>query len=127
MMGLCVLGTGPLGAIASVLAGSYVAYRNASDVGTTTQQNELRRTYQAQIETEKQNLRTYVESRFSEFQREWFKALGERANEYKDCLKQTIGELTEMKKQINISVNKKNMLENQIRPLKLAKEKLCKI
>lgn len=127
MMGLCVLGTGPLGAIASVLAGSYVAYRNASDVGTTTQQNELRRTYQAQIETEKQNLRTYVESRFSEFQREWFKALGERANEYKDCLKQTIGELTEMKKQINISVNKKNMLENQIRPLKLAKENLCKI
>ena len=104
-----------------------MAYRNASDVGTTTQQNELRRTYQAQIETEKQNLRTYVESRFSEFQREWFKALGERANEYKDCLKQTIGELTEMKKQINISVNKKNMLENQIRPLKLAKENLCKI
>ena len=127
MMGLCVLGSGPFGALASVVAGAYVGYRNASDVGTTTQQNELRRTYQAQIETEKQNLRTYVESRFNEFQREWFKALGERANEYKDCLKQTIDELTEMKKEINLSVNKKNDLEKQIRPLNLAKENLCKI
>lgn len=131
MMGLCALSvvgiTGPLAVLASAVVGGTVGYKNASDIGTTTQQNELRRTYQAQIETEKQNLRTYVESRFSEFQREWFKALSERAQEYKNCLKETIDELTKLKQQINVSVNKKNALQNQIHPLNLAKEAIAKI
>lgn len=117
MMGLCLLGSGPLALAASALAGGYVGVRNNIDTATTMQEGKLRQMYQSQIQTETQNLRTYVEGRFSDFQREWIRAVSNRAQEYRDSLKEAISEIQHIKQQINLAVNKKVSLENKIKPL----------
>lgn len=121
MMGLCLLGSGPLALAASALAGGYVGVRNNIDTATTMQEGKLRQMYQSQIQTETQNLRTYVEGRFSDFQREWIRAVSNRAQEYRDSLKEAISEIQHIKQQINLAVNKKVSLENKIKPLLHAK------
>ena len=121
MMGLCLLGSGPLALAASALAGGYVGVRNNIDTATTMQEGKLRQMYQSQIQTETQNLRTYVEGRFSDFQREWIRAVSNRAQEYRDSLKNAISEIQHIKQQINLAVNKKVSLENKIKPLLHAK------
>lgn len=121
MMGVCLLGAAPLALAASALAGGYVGIRNNIDTATTMQEGKLRQMYQSQIQTETQNLRTYVEGRFSDFQREWIRAISNRAQEYRDSLKEAISEIQNLKQQINIAVNKKVSLENRIKPLVNAK------
>lgn len=121
MMGVCLLGAAPLALAASALAGGYVGIRNNIDTATTMQEGKLRQMYQSQIQTETQNLRTYVEGRFSDFQREWIRAISNRAQEYRDSLKEAISEIQNIKQQINIAVNKKVSLENRIKPLVNAK------
>lgn len=127
MMGMCILGTGFLGIAASLLAGGYVATRNTIDIATRDQESKLRQTYQSQIQSETQNLRTYVESRFTDFQREWLRAISERAQDYRDSLNEAVNEIQNLREQINNAVNKKVSLENQIKPLKIAKEQIDKI
>ena len=121
MMGLCLLGSGPLALAASALADGYVGVRNNIDTATTMQEGKLRQMYQSQIQTETQNLRTYVEGRFSDFQREWIRAVSNRAQEYRDSLKEAISEIQHIKQQINLAGNKKVSLENKIKPLLHAK------
>lgn len=124
MMGLCILGTGGLGLAASLLAGGYVATRNTIDMATGVQEGRLRQTYQSQIQTETQNLRVYVESRFTEFQREWLRAISERVQDYRDSLTQAMTEIQNLRQQINTAVNKKVAIENQLKPLKSAKDQI---
>lgn len=124
MMGLCILGTGGLGLAASLLAGGYVATRNTIDMATGVQEGRLRQTYQSQIQTETQNLRIYVESRFTEFQREWLRAISERVQDYRDSLNQAMTEIQNLRQQINTAVNKKVAIENQLKPLKSAKDQI---
>ena len=93
MMGVCLLGSGPLALAASALAGGYVGIRNNIDTATTMQEGKLRQMYQSQIQTETQNLRTYVEGRFSDFQREWIRAISTRSQEYRDSLNEAISEI----------------------------------
>ena len=121
MMGVCLLGSGPLALAASALAGGYVGIRNNIDTATTMQEGKLRQMYQSQIQTETQNLRTYVEGRFSDFQREWIRAISTRSQEYRDSLYEAISEIQHIKQQINLAVNKKVSLENKIKPLSHAK------
>lgn len=121
MMGVCLLGAGPLALAASALAGGYVGIRNNIDTATTMQEGKLRQMYQSQIQTETQNLRTYVEGRFSDFQREWIRAISTRSQEYRDSLNEAISEIQHIKQQINLAVNKKVSLENKIKPLSHAK------
>lgn len=127
MMGLCILGTGGLGLAASLLAGGYVATRNTIDMATGVQEGRLRQTYQSQIQTETQNLRIYVESRFTEFQREWLRAISERVQDYRDSLNQAMTEIQNLRQQINTAVNKKVAIENQLKPLKSAKDQIDKL
>lgn len=127
MMGLCILGTGGLGLAASLLAGGYVATRNTIDMATGVQEGRLRQTYQSQIQTETQNLRIYVESRFTEFQREWLRAISERVQDYRDSLNQAMTEIQNLRQQINTAINKKVALENQLKPLKSAKDQIDKL
>lgn len=127
MMGLCILGTSGLGLAASLIAGGYVAARNTIDTIDREQENRLRQTYQSQIQSETQNLRIYVESRFSDFQREWLRALTERAQDYRDSLKQAMENIQDLRQQINTAVNKKVDLEKQLKQLKSIKDQIDKL
>ena len=62
-----------------------------------------------------------MEGRFSDFQREWIRAISTRSQEYRDSLNEAISEIQHIKQQINLAVNKKVSLENKIKPLSHAK------
>lgn len=57
------------GWLAALGLGTYVAIRNLNDTVDTHQESLLRQIYQPQIAAATQNLRTYVENRFIDFQR----------------------------------------------------------
>lgn len=108
--------------IAPIALGIYTGYKNQKDVVNAQQESQLRQLYQPQISAATQNMRNYVESRFSEFQREWINVVSSRANDYKDSLQTSIDEIQKLKQQINIAVTKKVTLQNQLKPLVKAKQ-----
>ena len=107
--------------IAPLALGIYTGYKNQKDVANTQQESQLRQLYQPQISAATQNMRNYVESRFSEFQSEWISVISARAKDYKDSLQSSITEIQKIKQQINIAVSKKVSLQNQLNPLVKAK------
>lgn len=72
--------------IAPIALGIYTGYKNQKDVVNTQQESQLRQLYQPQIAAATQNMRNYVESRFSEFQSEWISVISGRAQDYKECI-----------------------------------------
>lgn len=108
--------------IAPLALGIYTGYKNQKDVANTQQESQLRQLYQPQISAATQNMRNYVESRFSEFQSEWISVISARAKDYKDSLQVSITEIQKVKQQINIAVSKKVSLQNQLNPLVKAKK-----
>ena len=108
--------------IAPLALGIYTGYKNQKDVANTQQESQLRQLYQPQISAATQNMRNYVESRFSEFQSEWISVISARAKDYKDSLQVSITEIQKVKQQINIAVSKKVSFQNQLNPLVKAKK-----
>lgn len=110
--------------IAPLVLGIYTGYKNQKEVVNTQQESQLRQLYQPQISAATQNMRNFVESRFSEFQSEWIRVVSARANEYKDSLQLSIAEIQKIKQQINIAVSQKVSLQNQLNPLVKAKKNI---
>ena len=110
--------------IAPIALGIYTGYKNQKDVVNTQQESQLRQLYQPQIAAATQNMRNYVESRFSEFQSEWISVISGRAQDYKECIQSSIMQIQQLKQQINLAVNKKVSLQNQLNPLTKAKKNI---
>ena len=110
--------------IAPIALGIYTGYKNQKDVVNTQQESQLRQLYQPQIAAATQNMRNYVESRFSEFQSEWISVISGRAQDYKECIQASIMQIQQLKQQINLAVNKKVSLQNQLNPLTKAKKNI---
>lgn len=108
--------------IAPLALGIYTGYQNQKDAANLMQESQLKQLYQPQISAAAQNMRNYVESRFSEFQSEWISVISARANDYKESLQLSITEIQKTKQQINLAVNQKVMLQNQLKPLTKAKD-----
>ena len=113
-----------IGLIAGLGTAAYVAARQIIDVGTGTQQSQLRQIYLPQIQTETQNFRVFVEGRFSDFQQELLHTVANKAKEYHDSINDAINEIQKIKQQINIAVSKQVALQNQVNPLIKAKKDL---
>ena len=113
--------------IAPIALGIYTGYKNQKDVVNTQQESQLRQLYQPQIAAATQNMRNYVESRFSEFQSEWISVISGRAQDYKECIQSSIMQIQQLKQQINLAVNKKVSLQNQLNPLTKAKKNIDNI
>lgn len=110
--------------IVPIALGIYTGYKNQKDVVNTQQESQLRQLYQPQIAAATQNMRNYVESRFSEFQSEWISVISGRAQDYKECIQSSIMQIQQLKQQINLAVNKKVSLQNQLNPLTKAKKNI---
>lgn len=108
--------------IAPLALGIYTGYQNQKDAANLMQESQLKQLYQPQISAAAQNMRNYVESRFSEFQSEWISVISARANDYKESLQLSITEIQKTKQQINLAVNQKVMLQNHLKPLTKAKD-----
>ena len=113
-----------VGWLAALGLGTYVAIRNLNDTVDTHQESLLRQIYQPQIAAVTQNLRTYVENRFIDFQREWIQVVSDRAKEFGDTLKQSIEDIQSIKQKISDAVNQKMIIQKQLAPLMKVKSDL---
>lgn len=113
-----------VGWLAALGLGTYVAIRNLNDTVDTHQESLLRQIYQPQIAAATQNLRTYVENRFIDFQREWIQVVSDRAKEFGDTLKQSIEDIQSIKQKISDAVNQKMIIQKQLAPLMKVKSDL---
>ncbi len=110
--------------IAALATAAYVSTRQIKEVGTGMQQAELRRVYLPQLQTETQNIRIFVEGRFTEFHRELLQTLSGKIKEYQDSVNMSINEIQKIKQQINVAVNQKVALQKQLNVLETAKKSL---
>ena len=77
----------------------------------------LREQYQPQITAAMQQLRTFVESRFSEFQQEWIMVITQRVKDYQVTLQELMKNLAEMSNNQKLALAKRMELERLIKPL----------
>ena len=64
-----------------------------------------------------QQLRTFVESRFSEFQQEWILVITQRVKDYQVTLQELMKNLAEMSNNQKLALAKRMELERLIKPL----------
>lgn len=103
--------------ILAVAAGVGMALKNHSDTVNETELLGLREQYQPQIAAAMQQLRTFVESRFSEFQQEWIMSITQRAKEYQTILQDLMKNLAELSSNQKLALAKRMELERLIKPL----------
>lgn len=115
-----------IGQVAIAVAGIGVSAHNVRDAIRAHNEGQLRQIYQPQISVAMANLRTYVEARFQEFQREWLRVLTERAESYRNSTQESIELIQEVKQQLARGLNMKNSIEARMRPLKVAAETLAR-
>lgn len=103
--------------ILAVAAGVGMAFKNHSDTVNETELMGLREQYQPQITAAMQQLRTFVESRFSEFQQEWIMVITQRVKDYQVTLQELMKNLAEMSNNQKLALAKRMELERLIKPL----------
>lgn len=123
-VGSMYIATGPIGIAAFCLLGAYTAWSNQKDSGNSYIENNLRQTYQPQLSGALQSLRSYVNSRFTEFQQKWVSAVKERAKMYGDSIKESMAAIQKVKQDINQAVSMRAVVQGKLKPLDAAKELL---
>lgn len=123
-LGAFYLATGPIGVLASLAVGAYVACRNSFDASKGHIEQQLRQAYQPDLQSAISRLNTHVASRFTEFQQEWLRVVLERAKAYQESTAQAIDAIKKLKGDINAAVSKRVQVQNRLMPLTAAKEKV---
>lgn len=73
-----------------------IAAKSHSDTVRASKIAELREQYQPQITVAMQQLRTFVESRFTEFQQVWIKVVSQRVQEVQTTLQTLMADLNKL-------------------------------
>ena len=131
-VGLATIGTHLLsnflfpgfGLIFSGIAGAMVSSRNIGDTVRGHTEQQLRQAYAQQINSAITNLRTYIDMRFQEFQREWLRVVTEKAEAYRTSVQESMAAIKQVQQDIARATNTKVALEAKIKPFKKAKAEL---
>ncbi len=116
-----------VGWVATFGLSAFVAYKNSTDTAHAHIEMNLRQMYQQQLSGALANLRTYVDTRFQEFQQEWLQVLTDRTQAYSDSMDDAIKKINEVKQNISQAVNLRTALQNKLNPLNTAKKDLMAI
>ena len=98
--------------------------QNISDAVRSHNEQALRQIYQPQIASSLSNMRTYVDTRFQEFQQEWLRVVTERAQGYRDSVQESITQIQQVKQQMARAVNMRVSIRNKMKPLRKAIDNL---
>lgn len=113
-----------VGQIAVACIGGGVMAQNINDAVRSHNEQALRQIYQPQIASSLSNMRTYVDTRFQEFQQEWLRVVTERAQGYRDSVQESITQIQQVKQQMAQAVNMRVSIQNKMKPLQKAIENL---
>lgn len=130
--GICTIAVGVLGQFIPVVGqvmvaavGGGVMLQNINDAVHNHNEQKLREIYQPQISSSLSNMRTYVDTRFQEFQQEWLRVVTERAQSYRESVQESLTKIQQVKQQMAQAVNMRVNIQNKMRPLEKAKETLA--
>ena len=90
-------------------------------------ESKLRQEYQPQLGRVTNDLRTYINNRFSDFQGGFINFISHKADEYQDVLQKSITELRNLKTQQTVANNLRTTLQQQLKPLVEAKDSIDKL
>ena len=103
--------------VAPIALGLGLAAKSHSDTVRATKLSELREQYQPQLTVAMQQLRTFVETRFSEFQQEWIRVVAQRVQEEQTTLKGLMADLNKLSQDQKTALARKMELERMVNPL----------
>ncbi len=132
-VGICTIGITILGQFAPALAGilfltgagSTIISKSVTHANHAHDEQKLREIYQPQISSSLSNMRTYVDTRFQEFQQEWLRVVTERAQSYRESVQESLTMIQQLKQQMAQAANMRVDIQNKMRPLKKAKENIA--
>ena len=132
-VGICTIGITILGQFAPALAGilfltgagSTIISKSVTHANHAHDEQKLREIYQPQISSSLSNMRTYVDTRFQEFQQEWLRVVTERAQSYRDSVQESLTMIQQLKQQMAQAANMRVDIQNKMRPLEKAKENIA--
>lgn len=106
-----------VGWVASAGLAAYVAWKNVNESSSSYRNSRIVRVYQPQINAAVYDLRTYVDTRFSEFQKEWVKVLGDRITACRKVIIDTIEEIQHLKKDAAKQAATRAVLQNKLKSI----------
>ena len=132
-VGICTIGITILGQFAPALAGilfltgagSTIISKSVTHANHAHDEQKLLEIYQPQISSSLSNMRTYVDTRFQEFQQEWLRVVIERAQSYRDSVQESLTMIQQLKQQMAQAANMRVDIQNKMRPLEKAKENIA--
>lgn len=104
-----------------IAVGLGIAVKSHSDTVRASKVAELREQYQPQITVAMQQLRTFVESRFTEFQQVWIKVVSQRVQEVQTTLQKLMADLDKLSQDQKTKLSRKMELERLMNPLVIQK------
>lgn len=129
--GICTIAVGVLGQFIPVVGqvmvaavGGGVMLQNINDAVHNHNEQKLREIYQPQISSSLSNMRTYVDTRFQEFQQEAARCHRARQS-YRESVQESLTQIQQVKQQMAQAVNMRVNIQNKMRPLEKAKETLA--
>lgn len=125
---LGVLGTGiasVVAPIAAVAVGLGIAIKSHSDTVNNINFTNLKAVYQPQITSAMQQLRTFIETRLSEFQQELMSVISSRVKNNQASMQNLVKEMTTLANDQKAALSKKISIEKRLTPLLVQREKIA--
>lgn len=111
--------------IVAVAVGLGIAVKSHSDIINDAELMNLREQYQPQIMSAIQQLRTFVETRFTEFQQELMSVITLRVKNEQASMQNLVKEITLLVNNQKFALSKKIAIENRLKPLIVQRESLA--
>lgn len=121
-LGLASMAT--LAPIAGIAMGLGIAFKSQADVQKNFDCQQIRTNLQPQITAATQQLRTYVETRFNEFQQNWVRVVSERAKNAAADMQQLSATLNKWNNDHKTALSAKMGIERIVTPLDSKRDEL---
>lgn len=116
-----------LAPVAAIAIGLGVAVKSHSDTERAAKFSEIKEQFQPQIAAAMQQLRTFVEMRFNEFQQEWIKVVSDRVKNYAADMQELINSLNKLNTDHKSALSAKMGIERLLNPLDVKRNELHQI
>mgnify|MGYP000011240148 CR=1 FL=1 len=116
-----------LAPVAAIAIGLGVAVKSHSDTERAAKFYEIKEQFQPQIAAAMQQLRTFVEMRFNEFQQEWIKVVSDRVKNYAADMQELVNSLNKLNADHKSALSAKMGIERLLNPLDVRMNELHQI
>lgn len=116
-----------LAPVAAIAIGLGVAVKSHSDTERAAKFYEIKEQFQPQIAAAMQQLRTFVEMRFNEFQQEWIKVVSDRVKNYAADMQELVNSLNKLNADHKSALSAKMGIERLLNPLDVRRNELHQI